>query len=105
LRFDRGLVRRIAVVKCWETRYAIDPAAFLAGLPGAHYEWFDLRRPIRQGAAVSPAEIIQGVQQGYAFLEQFTGEEALLVSDPHGRQPQVCACLADDLTRLHQTSS
>jgi hypothetical protein len=31
LRFDFGLVRRIAVLKCWETRYAFDPAAFLAG--------------------------------------------------------------------------
>ena len=100
LRFDRGLVRRIAVLKCWETRYAFDPAAFLAGLPEAHYEWPDLRRLIRRGAAVSPEEIIRGVQQGYAFLSQLTEEEALLVSDPYGRQRQLYARLADDLSRL-----
>ena len=100
LRFDRGLVRRIAVLKCWETRYAFDPAAFLAGLPEAHYEWPDLRRLIRRGAAVSPEEIIRGVQQGYSFLGQLTEEEALLAADPYGRQRQVYVRLADDLSRL-----
>lgn len=33
--YDRQLVRRIVVVKCWETRYAFDPAAFLSSLPRA----------------------------------------------------------------------
>lgn len=68
LRFDRDLVRRISVIKCWETRHAFDPATFLAELPQAHYEWPDLRRLIRRGAALSPEEIIQGVQRGYRFL-------------------------------------
>ena len=64
-------MRRIAVVKCWETRYAFDPAAFLAGLPVAHYEWPDLRRPIRRGAAVSSGEIIRGDQQATPFLSNW----------------------------------
>jgi predicted nucleotidyltransferase component of viral defense system len=98
LRFDRGLVRRIAVLKCWETRYAFDPTAFLTGLPQAHYEWPDLQRLIRRGAAVSPEEIIRGVQQGYAFLEQLTEDEALLAGDPYGRQRQLYAHLLNDLS-------
>ena len=81
-------------------RYAFDPAAFLAGLLGAHYEWPDLRRLIRRGAVVQPEEIIRGVQQGYAFLGQLTEEEVLLAEDPHGRQRRVYARLADDLSRL-----
>ena len=97
VRFDRGLVRRIAVLKCWETRFAFDPAAFLAGLPQAHYEWPDLRRLIRRGAAVSSEEIIRGVQQGYAFLGQMTDEEILLASDPYGRQRQLYERLMDSL--------
>ncbi len=100
LRFDRGLVRRIAVLKCWETRYAFDPAAFLAGLPQAHYEWPDLRRLIRRGAVVSPEEIIRGVQQGYAFLGQMTEEEAVLAGDPYGRQVRLYARLVDDLIQF-----
>ena len=100
LRFDRGLVRRIAVLKCWETRFVFDPAAFLAGLPQAHYEWPDLRRLIRRGAAVSPEEIIRGVQQGYAFLGQMTEEETLLAGDPYGRQRQLYARFVDDLSQV-----
>lgn len=86
LRFDRDLVRRIAVLKCWETRFAFDPAVFLSGLPHARYDWSDLRRLIRRGAAISPDEIVRGVQQGYAFLGQLTEEESLLAGDPYGRQ-------------------
>jgi hypothetical protein len=97
LRFDRGLVRRIAVLKCWETRFAFNPAAFLAGLPQTHYEWPDLRRLIRRGAMVRPEEILCGVQQGYAFLGQLTEDESLLASDPYGRQRQLYARLVDNL--------
>lgn len=99
-------MRRIAVLKCWETRFAFDPAAFLAGLPQAHYEWPDLRRLIRRGAAVSPEEIIRGVQQGYAFLGQMTDEEILLANDPYCRQRQLCERLVEALqkTKANQTS-
>ena len=55
----------------------------------AHYDWMDLRRLMRRGAAVSPDEIVRGVQQGYAFLGQMTSDEALLAADPYGRQRQV----------------
>jgi hypothetical protein len=100
LRFDRELVRRIAVLKCWETRFAFDPIAFLAGLPQAHYEWPDLRRLIRRGAAVSPEEILRGVQAGYAFLGQMTEEETLLAGDPYGRQRQLYAHFVNDLSQV-----
>jgi len=100
VRFDRTLVRRITVLKCWETRFAFDPAAFLVGLPQAHYEWPDLRRLIRRGVAVSPEEILRGVQQGYAFLGELTEDEAALAGDPYGRQRQLYARLVDGLSRL-----
>lgn len=70
------------------------------GLPEAHYEWSDLRRLIRRGAAISPDEIIRGVQQGYAFLGQLTEEESLLAGDPYGRQRQLHERLIDELGRL-----
>lgn len=84
LQFDRPLVRRIAVLKCWETRFALDPTAFLSGIPQARYDWIDLRRLVRRGASISPDEIVRGVQQGYAFLGQMTADEALLAADPYG---------------------
>jgi predicted nucleotidyltransferase component of viral defense system len=96
-RFDRNVVRRIAVVKCWETRFLFDPVAFLAGLPAAQYEWSDLRRLVRRGANLAPGKIIQDVQQAYAFLSQLTADEALLAKDPYGRERQACGRLVDSL--------
>jgi predicted nucleotidyltransferase component of viral defense system len=84
--YDRHLVRRIAVVKCWETRYAFDPAAFLSSLPEGKYDWSDLARLVRSDRLVPPAEIVQDVQHGYRFLEDLTAEEAKLAADPYGRE-------------------
>jgi predicted nucleotidyltransferase component of viral defense system len=84
--YDRHLVRRIAVVKCWETRSAFDPAAFLSSLPESKYDWSDLARLVRSDRLVPPAEIVQDVQHGYGFLGDLTVEEAKLAADPYGRE-------------------
>lgn len=89
-RFNRDLVRRIAVVKCWETRYAFEPASFLAGLLDAKYEWSDLQRLVRRSWSVAPDEIVRGVQQGYDFLSKLTPDEAIVAADPYGRERQAC---------------
>ena len=84
--YDRHLVRRIAVIKCWETRYAFDPAAFLSGLPQAQYDWSDLARLVRRDRLVAPEKLIGDVQQGFQFLGDLTAEEAQLAADPYGRE-------------------
>ncbi len=89
--YDRHLVRRIAVVKCWETRYAFDPAAFLSGLPAGKYDWSDLGRLVRSDRLVPPAELVRDVQHGYRFLGELTADEAQLAADQYRRE-----------VRLHQ---
>jgi predicted nucleotidyltransferase component of viral defense system len=84
--YDRHLVRRIAVVKCWETRYAFDPVAFLSSLPEGKYDWSDLGRLVRSDRLVSPAELVRDVQHGFRFLGELTAEEAQLAADPYGRE-------------------
>ncbi len=96
-RFDRDLVRRIAVIKCWETRYAFDPVAFLSGAAKGQYDWSDLRRLVRRSAVVAPEEIVRGVQQGYAFLGKLTADEVLLAGDAYGRQRQAYHRLVESL--------
>lgn len=98
--FDRDVVRRIVIIKCWETRYAFDPVTFLAGLPEAKYDWSDLSRLVRRDRLAAPDEIIQTVQQAYAFLGEMTEEEARLAADPYGREAQVYNQLVDSLNRL-----
>jgi predicted nucleotidyltransferase component of viral defense system len=86
LRFDRSCVRRIAVLKCWETNFTFDPAAFLAGIEAGQYDWSDLRRLLRKGREIQPAVIIRGVRENYAFLSELSPVEALLAGDPYQRQ-------------------
>ncbi|HNS52682.1 MAG TPA: nucleotidyl transferase AbiEii/AbiGii toxin family protein [Anaerolineae bacterium] len=84
--YDRSLVRRIAVIKCWETRYAFESAAFLSSLAQGKYDWSDLARLVRPDRLVAPAELVGGVQRGYQFLADLTPEEGQLAVDPHGRE-------------------
>ena len=98
--FDRDVVRRIAGIKCWETRYAFDPVAFLTGLPEGKYDWSDLSRLVRRDRLVTPGEMIQGVQQAYAFLGEMTEQEAQLAADPYGREMQVYSQLVTSLSEL-----
>lgn len=87
--YDRDRVRQIAIIKCWETRYAFAPAAFLAALPARKYDWSDLGRLVRRDRPPAAGQITRDVQQSYAFLEEMTLEEAQLAADPYGRESRL----------------
>ena len=65
--FDRDVVRRIAIIKCWKTRYAFVPDAFLTGLPKGRYDWSNLSRLVRRDRLTSSGEIILTVQRATPF--------------------------------------
>ena len=94
---DHSLVRRIAVIKCWETNFTFNPTAFLAGLDSGQYDWGDLRRLVRRGWQFSPEMIISGVRRDYAFLEELTPEEAVLAGDPYRREQQTYQMMVKNL--------
>lgn len=95
--YDRPRVRRIAILKCWETRYAFDPPSFLDGMAERKYDWYDLGRLVRRDRLVAPDEILQNLHQAYAFLLELTPEEARLAADPYGRERQAYSQLVDSL--------
>ncbi|MBN1453275.1 MAG: nucleotidyl transferase AbiEii/AbiGii toxin family protein [Anaerolineales bacterium] len=97
LRFDRARMRRIAVLKCWETNFAFDPAAFLTGVDAGQYDWADLRRLLHKGREVQPAVIMRGVRENYAFLSELSPDEALLAGDPYQRQKKIYQALCADI--------
>jgi predicted nucleotidyltransferase component of viral defense system len=99
--FNRPAVRKIAVIKCWETNFAFDPENFLASLRGSHYDWFDLRRLVRRGWDIQAEEIIDQVQVGFGFLSDLTSEETLLAGDPYRQQHEVYRLLVDELRRTY----
>lgn len=87
--FERQLVRQIAVIKCWETGYAFDPAAFLASLAEDRFDWSDLARLIRSDRSVAPAHLVRSVQDSYRFLVDMTAEEAQLAADAYSRETEL----------------
>lgn len=84
--FDREIVRRIAIIKCWETRFSLEPASFLDDLPRGRYDWPDLTRLVRSTRLISAEELVNSVQKNYAFLQELSAEETRLDSDPYGRE-------------------
>ena len=97
--FDREVVRRMAVIKCWETNFAFDPVAFLERIGGGQYDWVDLHRLVRRGWEIPPETIIRGVQKGYAFITGLTAEEQVLAGDPYRRQKQIYRSLVESLQK------
>lgn len=96
-RFDRARVRRIAVLKCWETNSIFDPAAFLAGIEAGQYDWSDLRRLLRKGREIQPTVIMRGVQKDYSFLNELSQEETLLAGDQYRRQEKAYQAVIDEV--------
>jgi predicted nucleotidyltransferase component of viral defense system len=95
--YDRAMVRLIAVIKCWETRYALDPGAFLEGLADRKYEWGDLARLVGADRRRAPDEVIGTVRDAYDFLKSLTAEEAQLAGDPYGRQVRLYNSMVEGL--------
>ena len=100
-RYNRDLVRLIAVIKCWETNFAFDPTVFLEDIRTGRYDWADLRRLVQQGRHIQPDLIIQGVQNGYLFLKELTSDEMLLAADPYQRELDVYSALKNCLPNIN----
>lgn len=89
VKYDRNIVRRIAILKCWETNFAFDPITYLQGLPKKQYDWADLTRLIKHSKDLSPLMVFERIQQSYQFLVEMDGDEAILANDPYRRERKV----------------
>jgi len=97
LRFDRDIVRRIAIIKCWETNFALDPESFLLELSNRQYDWADLGRLIKHSKSLTPATIFEGIRKNYRFLTEMNPEEAVLAGDAYKRERKVYQNLLESL--------
>jgi predicted nucleotidyltransferase component of viral defense system len=84
--FDRNIVRRIAILKCWETSYALDPFIFLLNLPNRQYDWADLNRLIKPSKLITSHTIFERIQRDYQFLSEMDPEETMLARDSYRRE-------------------
>ena len=79
--FNGEVLRRMVVLKLWQTRDPFDPDAFFERLRGSTYDWDDIRRLIRTSEDIEPARIIQSVENSFAVLCRLTGLEQQLIAD------------------------
>lgn len=101
--FQRGLVRRLAVLKLWQVRDPFDPDRFFGQIGESAYEWEDLTRLVRGGDKPVPRMVVQECLRAYAFLRGLTAEEAALAGDARAhRETGLQRALADGAVEMWQ---
>jgi len=79
--FDKDLVRKLAVVKCWNVREPFNPDALLSNISTGKYDWNDLQRLVRRGDLPSQQIVIRKVISVYGFLKDLDNNLLRLVKD------------------------
>jgi len=79
--FDKDLVKKLVVVKCWNVRESFNPEELLSKISSADYDWDDLQRLVRRGD-LPPQEIVtRTVIKEYAFLKDLDSQLLKIVKD------------------------
>ncbi len=95
---DQPLIRRLVVLKLWQSGSAFDPESFLAKFDDATaFDWDDLRQLVRQTQTLEPARVADACLKGFAFLAELDSSEARLATDPNKRDYALWRNLRDDL--------
>lgn len=79
--FEKDLVRKLVVVKCWNVREPFNPDALLSSISGGKYDWDDLQRLVRRGDLPSQEIVIRKVIGAYGFLKDLDGDLLRIVKD------------------------
>lgn len=79
--FDKDLVRKLVVVKCWNVREPFNPDVLLSSISEGQYDWDDLQRLVRRGDLPSQEIVIRKVIGAYGFLKDLDNNLLRLVKD------------------------
>jgi predicted nucleotidyltransferase component of viral defense system len=79
--FDRDMVRKLVVVKCWNVREPFNPDALLNSISEGKYDWNDLQRLVRRGDLPSEEIVTKKVVGEYAFLKDLDRDLLRIVND------------------------
>jgi len=79
--FDRDMVRKLVVVKCWNVREPFNPDALLSSISEGKYDWDDLQRLVRRGDLPSEEIVTKKVISEYAFLKDLDRNLLRIVND------------------------
>jgi predicted nucleotidyltransferase component of viral defense system len=88
---DQKLIRRLVVLKLWQTRDTFDPARLMQKFQdGRAFDWDDLRQLLRRTIAIDRDRITADCVRGFRFLENLSAEERTLAADAHQRERELC---------------
>jgi len=79
--FDRDLVRKLVVVKCWNVRESFIPESLLDQISTERYDWTDLQRLVRKGDLPSETALVRKVVKEYEFLKDLDSDLNKIVKD------------------------
>jgi predicted nucleotidyltransferase component of viral defense system len=79
--FDKDMVRKLVVVKCWNVREPFNPDALLSSISEGKYDWDDLQRLVRRGDLPSEEIVTKKVIGEYAFLKDLDRDLLRIVND------------------------
>jgi predicted nucleotidyltransferase component of viral defense system len=100
---DRNLIRRLVVLKLWQSNDTFDPARLMQKFrDGREFDWDDLGQLVRHTAVVDRARITADCVRGFGFLGELSEEEQLLARDPHQRENALKDRLLQGLNGMHR---
>lgn len=90
-----ALIRKLVVLKLWQSRDTFEPERWRAKLDDAHgWDWDDLRTLIR-GGVPDPAAMLARCRERFAFLADLDADEAILAADGHQRRHDLHVALTE----------
>lgn len=79
--FDKSMVQKLAVIKCWSVKESFKPKELLKNIAESKYDWTDLERLVRKGELPSQEAVIGKVLKAYAFLADMDSTIVKIIDD------------------------
>jgi predicted nucleotidyltransferase component of viral defense system len=83
---DQPLVRRLLVLKLWQSLDTFDPERLMQKFQGGRdFDWDDLRQLLNRAVVIDRERITADCVRGFGFLADLTDDERTLARDPYQR--------------------
>jgi predicted nucleotidyltransferase component of viral defense system len=79
--FDKSLVQKLAVIKCWNVHEPFNPKKLLDSIAESKYDWTDLERLVRKGELPPQKAVVGKVLKAYAFLADMDSALVRIIDD------------------------
>ena len=79
--FDKSLVQKLAVIKCWNVHEPFNPKKLLDSIAESKYDWTDLERLVRRGELPSQEAVVGKVLKAFAFLSNMDSTLVRIIDD------------------------